>query len=107
MKRIFLCAYIALVCSIAYGDVVSSRVSGDWSGGSDGEGDGGTRYYKFGRRLRDVIRAMLMDGYKVDAAQGRDITFGSVNGINASGESGDVTTGFFDNVGHRSNPVNE
>ena len=52
MKRIFLCAYIALVCSIAYGDVVSSRVSGDWSGGSDGEGDGGTLYYKFGRQVR-------------------------------------------------------
>lgn len=84
-----------------------SMLSGDWSGGCDGEGDGGTRYYKSGRRLYDIIRAMLMDGCKDDASQGRDITFGSVSGIEVSGEQGDVMTGFFDNVWHRCNPANE
>ena len=84
-----------------------SVLPGDWSGGCDGEGDGGTRYYKSGRRLCDIIRAMLMDGCKDDASQGRDITFGSVSGIDLSDVRHDVMTGFFDNVGHRSNPVNE
>ena len=32
---------------------------------------------------------------------------GSVSGIDVSDVRHDVMTGFFDNVGHRSNPVNE
>ena len=107
MKRIFLCAYIALVCSIAYGDVVSSRVSGDWSGGSDGEGDGGTRYYKFGRRLRDVIRTMLMNGRESNMGVGCDITYGSVDGVDVVGNRGPVMTGFFQNPNRRPNPTHD
>ena len=50
---------------------------------------------------------MLMDGSKVDVSTGCDISFGSVYGVDATGGKGSVSTGFFENSNHNSNPISE
>lgn len=72
----------------------ASAFTGDWNGGCNGSGMGGTRYYECGTWHRDIINRMLMCGTSYEGVQNADITFGSVEGFNAGDEDELVATGF-------------
>ena len=67
----------------------------DWNGGSGGNGQSGARYYPFGKFRRDLVRDLLMDGWKEDIGKGIDIPFGAIKGYNLQGEDDFVFVGFF------------
>ena len=67
----------------------------DWNGGCNGTGSSGARYYPSRTFHRDIIRRMLMDGRKVDASKGVDITFGTIYGYDEEGNLGVQDTGCF------------
>ena len=77
----------------------------DWNGGCCGHSRAGTRYYS-GVKQESLILRMLMDGYKINATSGVDITYGSVYGLDITGNTGLQDTGFFGNSGHVDNPAN-
>ena len=53
----------------------------DWNGGCKGMGTAGTRYYRSGTIMEDVISRMVMLGEVPGDASGRDITNGDVKGV--------------------------
>ena len=53
----------------------------DWNGGCRGFGTAGTRYYRSGTIMEDVISRMVMLGEVPDDASGRDITNGELRGV--------------------------
>lgn len=78
----------------------------DWNGGCSGHGRAGARYYEDATTQESLVMRMLMDGYKVDSANGVDITYGAVHGLDDAGNGEMRETGFFDNVYHVDNPTN-
>ena len=86
------------------GATCSDWLLDDWNGGCLGGGEGRFRYYGGGRLQRDIIRGMLMDGEKVDAATGFDITYGAVWGFDEQGAQDCQDTGFFTNTRRTDDP---
>ena len=58
-----------------------SNMSYDWNGGCKGQGRGGTRYYKAGTAMSDIISRMLMNGLHGSAGEERVISAGPVFGV--------------------------
>ena len=66
----------------------------DWNNGCDGHGEGGERYYPCDTFQERLIRRLLMDGSKTNAADGVDIPCGTVWGYPSDGPCSDVFVGF-------------
>lgn len=80
--------------------------SWDWNNGCTGDGAGRERYYAVGTKHHEIIRRMLMDGYKFKSlSDGVDITFGPVSGLDTNDMWNDCNTGFFVNPHHVDGPV--
>ena len=89
------------------GFVCEERSPSDWNGGCSGHGESGARFYPQGTFQYKVVRRLLMDGRKEDAATGFDITAGPVYGLDANGEADLQYTGYFSNPNHVENPSHE
>ena len=79
-----------------------SRLANDWNGGCDGSGSGGTRYYRSGTSMEQIVGCMLMLGEVPEGDARRDITAGCVYGVYGTNGvdqvkiwlKGDVPVGF-------------
>ena len=79
-----------------------SRLANDWNGGCDGSGSGGTRYYRSGTSMEQIVGRMLMLGEVPEGDARRDITAGCVYGVYGTNGvdqvkiwlKGDVPVGF-------------
>ena len=76
-------------------------MSGDWNGGCHGSGRGGSRYYRFGMSMTEVVGRMTMYGLVGEGDERRDITNGDVHGVHYEESGGakawyknDAPTGF-------------
>ncbi len=76
-------------------------MSGDWNGGCHGSGRGGSRYYRFGMSMKEVVGRMTMYGLVGEGDERRDITNGDVHGVHYEESGGakawyknDAPTGF-------------
>ena len=58
-----------------------AKMSGDWNGGCDGKGYGGTRYYRAGTSMKEIVGRMMMLGLVGANDERRDITNGDVHGV--------------------------
>ena len=58
-----------------------ANMAQDWNGGCRGLGTAGTRYYRSGTMIEDVMPRIVMLGEVPDDASGRDITNGDVRGV--------------------------
>jgi len=65
----------------AYEKPSASNLSGDWNGGCYGKGTAGTRYYRSGLSMQEVVSRMLMNGVRGSDDCPRDITNGDVRGV--------------------------
>ena len=59
----------------------SARLAGDWNGGCSGFGSEGTRYYRLGTSMEQIVGRMLMLGEVPEEDVRRDITAGGVYGV--------------------------
>jgi len=68
--------------SLNSGDLASyTHMMDDWSGGCDGHGAGGARYYESGALMTEILSRMLMNGLRGSNDNARDITAGMVYGV--------------------------
>ena len=65
-----------------------SRMNEDWNGGCRGRGFGGSRYYRLGTSIREIVGRMLMLGLVGESDEGRDISCGCVHGVFYEYENG-------------------
>jgi hypothetical protein len=90
-------------------------LSGDWSYGCIGRGEGGCGFYKKGLKMTAVIDRLLMNGLVDESSEMKDITAGNVYGVWYSGDSKvnenwrlDVAPiGFFYNENRKQHPKHE
>ena len=78
--------------SLTPADMIScTNAPADWSGGSVGKGNGGTRYYANGTTMSEVLSRMLMKGIRDSADTPRDITSGDIYGVYVTGKKPNET----------------
>ena len=65
----------------AYEKASELNLPGDWNGGCYGKGTAGTRYYRSGLSMQEVVSRMLMNGVRGSDDCPRDITNGDVRGV--------------------------
>ena len=90
-------------------------LSGDWSYGCIGRGEGGCGFYKKGLKMTALIDRLLMNGLVVESSEVKDITAGNVYGVWYSGDPKvkenwrlDVApVGFFYNENRKQSPKHE
>ena len=90
-------------------------LSGDWSYGCIGRGEGGCGFYKKGLKMTVVIDRLLMNGLVDGSSEMKDMTAGNVYGVWYSGDSKvnenwnlDVAPiGFFYNENRKQHPKHE
>jgi hypothetical protein len=90
-------------------------LSGDWSYGCIGRGEGGCGFYKKGLKMTAVIDRLLMNGLVDESSEMKDITAGNVYGVWYSGDSkvnenwhlNVAPIGFFYNENRKQHPKHE
>ena len=70
-----------LVSLLTSEKATSARLAGDWNGGCKGLGNAGTRYYRSGISMAEIVGRMLMLGEVPEEDIRRDISAGDIYGV--------------------------